>query len=113
MGQPFELENGKLLPATRTLLVGFAVLTVLAFVPLFLLGDQTDRTFACTINVPATARFLGARFLSGTVLVVLALQSGSWATLFAGLTLTTIPLVILFLLATRQIVSGLTAGMNK
>lgn len=36
-----------------------------------------------------------------------------WATLFAGLTLATIPLVILFLLATRQIVSGLTAGMNK
>jgi raffinose/stachyose/melibiose transport system permease protein len=36
-----------------------------------------------------------------------------WATLFAGLTLATIPLVVLFLLATRQIVSGLTAGMSK
>lgn len=36
-----------------------------------------------------------------------------WATLFAGLTLATIPLVVLFLLATKQIVSGLTAGMSK
>lgn len=36
-----------------------------------------------------------------------------WATLFAGLTLATIPLIVLFLLATKQIVSGLTAGMGK
>jgi raffinose/stachyose/melibiose transport system permease protein len=36
-----------------------------------------------------------------------------WATLSAGLVLATAPLVILFLLATRQIVAGLTAGMSK
>ncbi|MDF1478279.1 carbohydrate ABC transporter permease [Leifsonia sp. H3M29-4] len=36
-----------------------------------------------------------------------------WATLFAGLTLATLPLVVLFLFATKQIVSGLTAGMSK
>src|SRR5690625_454537 len=36
-----------------------------------------------------------------------------WATLFVGLTFATIPLVILFRLASKQIVSGLTAGMNK
>ena len=36
-----------------------------------------------------------------------------WATLFAGLTIATIPLVILFLVASKQLVSGLTAGMSK
>lgn len=36
-----------------------------------------------------------------------------WPTLFAGLVIATLPLVILFLLATRQIVAGLTAGMSK
>jgi raffinose/stachyose/melibiose transport system permease protein len=36
-----------------------------------------------------------------------------WSTLFAGLTLATIPLVVLFLVATKQIVAGLVAGMGK
>ncbi|MFI7643468.1 carbohydrate ABC transporter permease [Nonomuraea sp. NPDC049400] len=36
-----------------------------------------------------------------------------WGTLFAGLVMTTIPLVVLFVVATRQIVAGLTAGMNR
>jgi raffinose/stachyose/melibiose transport system permease protein len=36
-----------------------------------------------------------------------------WSTLSAGLVLATVPLVVLFLLATRQIVAGLTAGMSK
>jgi raffinose/stachyose/melibiose transport system permease protein len=35
------------------------------------------------------------------------------AELYAGLVITTIPLVALFLLATRQIVAGLTAGMSR
>lgn len=33
--------------------------------------------------------------------------------LYSGLVITTIPLVIVFLLATRQIVAGLTAGMSR
>lgn len=37
----------------------------------------------------------------------------NWSTLFAGLVITTLPLIILFLIATKQIVSGLTAGMGK
>ncbi len=37
----------------------------------------------------------------------------NYAAVFAGLVITTVPLVILFLLATRQIVAGLTAGMSK
>jgi raffinose/stachyose/melibiose transport system permease protein len=35
------------------------------------------------------------------------------AQLYAGLVITTIPLVLLFLLATKQIIAGLTAGMTK
>jgi raffinose/stachyose/melibiose transport system permease protein len=33
--------------------------------------------------------------------------------LFAGLTIATLPLVILFVVATRKIVEGLTAGLSK
>lgn len=36
-----------------------------------------------------------------------------WSTLFAGLVITTLPLVVLFLSATEQIISGLTAGVRK
>lgn len=36
-----------------------------------------------------------------------------WSTLFAGLVIATLPLLILFLVATKQIVSGLTAGLGK
>lgn len=36
-----------------------------------------------------------------------------WSTLFAGLVIATLPLIVLFLLATKHIVAGLTAGMGK
>lgn len=36
-----------------------------------------------------------------------------YSLLFAGLVITTIPLVVVFLVATRQIVAGLTAGMGR
>ncbi|TMR12787.1 carbohydrate ABC transporter permease [Nonomuraea turkmeniaca] len=36
-----------------------------------------------------------------------------WASLFAGLVITTLPLLVLFILATRQIIQGLTAGIGK
>lgn len=36
-----------------------------------------------------------------------------WSTLFAGLVVATVPLVLLFLVATRQIIAGLVAGMGK
>lgn len=36
-----------------------------------------------------------------------------WSTLFAGLVIATVPLIVLFLVATRQIIAGLTAGMGK
>jgi raffinose/stachyose/melibiose transport system permease protein len=37
----------------------------------------------------------------------------NWGAVFAGLVITTLPLVVLFLFLTRQIVSGLVAGMGK
>jgi ABC-type glycerol-3-phosphate transport system permease component len=37
----------------------------------------------------------------------------NWSALFAGLVIATVPLVVLFLVATRQIVEGLTAGMGR
>lgn len=37
----------------------------------------------------------------------------NYSALFAGLVITTIPLIVLFLFATKQIVAGLTAGMSK
>jgi raffinose/stachyose/melibiose transport system permease protein len=39
--------------------------------------------------------------------------STDWSALFAGLVIATIPLIVLFLVATKQIVAGLTAGMSK
>jgi raffinose/stachyose/melibiose transport system permease protein len=36
-----------------------------------------------------------------------------WSTLFAGLLIATLPLIVLFLAATKQIISGLTAGIGK
>lgn len=36
-----------------------------------------------------------------------------WSTLFAGLLIATLPLILLFLAATKQIISGLTAGIGK
>lgn len=39
--------------------------------------------------------------------------STDWTPLFAGLVIATFPLVVLFIVATRQIVSGLTAGIGK
>lgn len=65
------------------------------FYPLILIRDQS----AYTLPVGIT-RFFGE-------------YQTDWATLFAGLTLATIPLVLIFLVATKQIVSGLTAGMSK
>ncbi len=37
----------------------------------------------------------------------------NWSALFAGLVIATAPLVVLFVVATKQIVAGLTAGMGK
>lgn len=40
-------------------------------------------------------------------------NSTNWGALFAGLVLASLPLLIVFILATRQIIDGLTAGLGK
>ncbi|NUW38758.1 carbohydrate ABC transporter permease [Nonomuraea rhodomycinica] len=65
------------------------------FYPLVLMRDETKLTLPVGLT-----HFFGQ-------------FQNDWGTLFAGLVMTTIPLVVLFVLATRQIVAGLTAGMNR
>jgi hypothetical protein len=68
-----------LLPGTRVLLGAFSSLTVLAFVALFILAENTESTFAWTIQPPLTAAFLGSGYAAGTVLVLLSLREWAWA----------------------------------
>ncbi|WP_127125188.1 hypothetical protein [Georgenia sp. SYP-B2076] len=100
MNEPDARYPRPLLRSTRVLLLAFAALTVLAFVALFVLSGQTERTFAWTIDVPATAAFMGAGYASGTVLVLLALRSGSWVT-------TRAPMVTILVFATLSLVATL------
>jgi hypothetical protein len=67
------------LPGTRLLLYVFTVLTLLAFVSLFLGSARTDEYFAWTIAPSASAAFLGAAYAAGCVLVVLSLREERWA----------------------------------
>jgi hypothetical protein len=63
----------------RLLLGVFSALTALAVGALYVLAEQTDRTFAWTIQPPLTAAFLGAGYAAGCVLVVLSLREPAWA----------------------------------
>ncbi|WOF22376.1 carbohydrate ABC transporter permease [Microbacterium betulae] len=65
------------------------------FYPLILLRDRESYTLPVGLT-----RFFGE-------------YSTDWPQLFAGLTIATIPLVLLFLAATKQIIGGLTSGMSK
>jgi hypothetical protein len=77
---PLRTDQVRLtLPVMRALLVAFATLTALAVVALYVLADQTDETFAWTIQPPLTAAFLGAGYAAGFVLVVLSLRDPVWA----------------------------------
>jgi len=89
----------ELLPAMRVLLAAFSVLTALAVVALFILAEQTDETFAWTIQPPLTAAFLGAGYAAGCVLVVLSIRDTVWARVRVPL-LTILVFVVLTLGAT-------------
>ncbi|MGY1985134.1 hypothetical protein ACI792_02805 [Blastococcus sp. SYSU DS0669] len=73
------LGSRAVLPGTRLMLQAFTVLTLLAFVALFLGSSRTTDYFAWTIDPPATAAFLGAAYAAGCVLVVLSLRTPVWA----------------------------------
>ncbi len=63
---------------TRTLLLVFAVLTLVATNQLFVLAGATERWFAWTIDPPLTAAFLGAGYASGFLLVAVVLRTRLW-----------------------------------
>ena len=67
-----------ILPATRKVLVAFAVLTLLAASQLLVVAGYTDEYFAWTISVRATSAFLGAAYAAGFLLAVLALRRDRW-----------------------------------
>ncbi len=69
----------RLLPSMRALLVAFTVLTAVAVGALFVLAENTEDTFAWTIQPPLTAAFLGAGYAAGFVLVVLSMRDPVWA----------------------------------
>jgi peptidoglycan/LPS O-acetylase OafA/YrhL len=89
----------QLLPAMRTLLGAFAVLTALATVALFVLATTTADTFAWTIQPPLTAAFLGAGYAAGFLLVVLSLRRRTWSDVRVPV-LTIFVFVVLTLVAT-------------
>lgn len=96
----FAIFGRIMLPLVRPAL---ATVTVFQFVPLWndfffplILLRSTEKW---TLPVGMT-RFFGE-------------FQADWSTLFAGLIITTLPLIILFLLATKQIIAGLTAGVSK
>jgi hypothetical protein len=73
-------DRDRLQARTRHLLVAFAVLTALATYQLLVLGGQTDRHWAWTIEGRPTSAFLGAAYAAGFLLSVLALRQRSWHT---------------------------------
>jgi len=96
----FTIFGRVMLPLVRP---GLATVAVFQFVPLWndfffplVLLRSTDKW---TLPVGMT-RFFGE-------------FQTDWSTLFAGIVIITLPLVILFLIATKQIIAGLTAGIGK
>lgn len=97
---PFRTFVRILLPLVRPALATVIVFRFVPvwndfFYPLILLRDRNSYTLPVGLT-----RFFGE-------------YSTDWPQLFAGLTIATIPLVVLFLLATKQIINGLTSGMSK
>jgi len=96
----FTIFGRIMLPLVRSAL---ATVVVFQFVPLWndfffplVLLRSTDKW---TLPVGMT-RFFGE-------------FQADWSTLFAGLIITTLPLIVIFLVATKQIIAGLTAGIGK
>lgn len=99
MGDVSSESGSELAPGTRMLLEAFAILTLLAFISLFLGSELTDRYFAWTINPPLTAAFLGASYAAGCALVLLSRQAGRWPSARPGY-LTVLVFVLFTLVAT-------------
>ena len=73
-----ENHGDRLQAGTRVLLLAFTAFTLLAAISLLVLGGHTDTFFAWTIRSRPNASFLGAAYVAGFVLSVLALRQHSW-----------------------------------
>ena len=79
MTSPTTVRQGRrVAPGTRTFLLVFAVLTVVATNQLFVLAGATARWFAWTVQPALTAAFLGSGYASGFLLVLLVLRTRLW-----------------------------------
>ncbi|WP_167138617.1 carbohydrate ABC transporter permease [Diaminobutyricimonas sp. TR449] len=97
---PFRAFWNVMLPLVRPALATVIVFRFVPiwndfFYPLILMRDRDSYTLPVGLT-----RFFGE-------------YSTDWPQLFAGLTIATLPLVVVFLFATKQIISGLTSGMSK
>jgi len=82
---------------------GIATITIFQFV-----GTWNEFLFATTLlSTPAL------KTLQPALYVAVGQYSTDWPALTAGLTMATIPIVIVYLLLQRQFVQGLTAGALK
>ena len=72
-------DADRVLRSTRALLTAFVVFTALATVSLLPMGGSTETTFAWTIASRPNASFLGAAYVAGFVLSVLALRRRRWS----------------------------------
>jgi hypothetical protein len=84
------LTSGRVLVATRRVLIAFAVLTFLATNQLLVVGAYTDRYFAWTIKVRPISAFLGAAYAAGFLLSVFALRRDRWRDVRVALTTVTL-----------------------
>lgn len=96
----FRLFWSIMLPLVKPAIVTVSAMNLVVnwndlFFPLILL--RSEEKFTITVGLTA---FMG-EYLN------------NYGTLFAGLVLAMLPLVVIFALATKQIVAGLTAGLNR
>ena len=109
-----ELRRGeRVRPGTRALLVVFVVFTLLAVNGLLVLGAHTDRWFAWPIVGRPNSAFLGAAYLAGFVLSVLALRQARWSSVrIAVLTVTGFTVLTLVpTVAHRHVLSLMADGV--
>jgi hypothetical protein len=78
-------------PGMRTMLLIASGLVFIVGIQLFILGTETERFFAWTINPPLTAAFMGAAYWSSCVLEFMAAREKIWARARVG-----VPAVLLF-----------------
>ena len=73
-----EAEDVRLHEGVRVLLWAVVLLAMLAGFVLFVFSDRTDHLFAWTIEPPITAAFLGAAYLSASVMAFLSVRTDRW-----------------------------------